>query len=425
MLSHDAHAAINVQNPTLGAASLSDVPDELEVIPVHLTADDGAPSRGLLYRLKGSKPRAGIHMMHPRTDQSTNYNIVPLALAGFAVLGRAGRWPNNDVSTIHEILLLDVAAGVKFLRRLGCEKVILLGNSGGSSLAAFYQAQAQAPAGQRLINTPAGDPCDLNGFELLPADGLALIGPHIGQGVLMARMIDASVTEEGNVLAVDRSLDLYDPANGFRDPPASSKYHPEFLNRYRAAQLARVARLDAIARDHIERQRLASEGVRGGSSVSLAELRQAEAEPLMVIHRTAADPAFVDLSIEPDDRVIGSYFSRKPHLENFGPNGFARYITPRAWLSTWSANSSRARTVDNLALQDSPQLVVHYAGDCGARMSDVEAMHQHARASDKQFRTVGMTDHFGFKLNKDGSVGSRATEGTQAVIDWALERFDI
>ncbi len=94
----------------------------------------------------------------------------------------------------------------------------------------------------------------------------------------------------------------------------------------------------------------------------------------MIVYRTEADPAFVDLSIEPDDRAVFRDFSTRPDLENFGEAGFARYVTPRAWLSTWSALSSNARTLDNLSRVRQPLLIVHYSGDAATCMSEVQAM---------------------------------------------------
>jgi hypothetical protein len=52
-------------------------------------------------------------------------------------------------------LILDVAAAVKRLRQAGCEKVVLLGMSGGSSVAPFYQRQARTASPGRLTDTPA------------------------------------------------------------------------------------------------------------------------------------------------------------------------------------------------------------------------------------------------------------------------------
>src|SRR5277367_5134977 len=219
-MAKEAEAVANVQNPTTANFLLSEVPQDIEYVPVGITTADGARTKGLFYHRKGSKPKVGVHIMHPRTDQSQNYNILPLAAAGYGVLGRASRWPNNDVATVHELLLLDIAAGVKYLREeRGCESVVLLGNSGGASLAAFYQAQATAAPGTRLTHTPAGDPLDLNQYDLPPADAIVIVGGHVGQGRLLGKMIDAAVVDENDPLVSDSSLDIYDPANGFRIAP--------------------------------------------------------------------------------------------------------------------------------------------------------------------------------------------------------------
>lgn len=419
----DSHAA-GVQNPVSARRALSEVADDISLTPVEIRAADGAISKGCLYRLKGHRPRTGIHLMHPRTDQSSNYNIEPLARAGFAVLGRAGRWPNNDVATIHERLLLDMAAGIDFLHQSGCEKVVLLGNSGGSALAAFYQAQAEVAPGERLRSTAAGDELDLNSFDMPAADGLAFIAPHVGQGKVLGKMLDASVTAEGDPFATDPGLDMYDPANGFAIPPSPVRYDPSFIAHYRAAQLRRVERIDSIARAHIERQRSAIGDLeRLGVKATLAQRRAALIEPHMIIHRTCADPAFVDLGIEPDDRRVGSYFSNRPDIENFGPDGFARYITPRAWLSTWSANASRASTIDNLALCTAPLAIVHYRGDCGTRVDEAQAMFDRSGSADKTLSFVRDADHYGFAIRPAALPKERTEAGTAHLLAWVCNRF--
>jgi hypothetical protein len=405
---------------------LDQVPDTLSVTPVDMVAEDGAFSRGLLYAPRATRPRVGVHLMHPRTDQTQHYSILPLARAGCAVLGHAGRAVNNDTATVHEPLLLDVAAGVRHLREeVGCEIVLLLGSSGGAPLAAFYQWQAAATPPSRLAQTPAGDQFDLNGFALPPADGVILLGGHLGEGELLLKWIDPSVYDERDPLSVDPALDMYDAMNGFQTPPKPSAYSADFIAEYRGAQRARVARLDAFARQVIGAQRVSRKLLADPDPrldpVTLA--RQSGAGWHMVLYRTTADPAFLDPSIDPDDRLPASYFSFRPDLENYGTNGFARVLTPQAWLSTWSGLSSRVRTVDGLASFDDPLLIVHYAGDAGCRLSEAEAMLESSASPDKSLQIVRNADHYAFVINPDGSQGARTAEGTDHIVTWVKERY--
>src|SRR5690606_11137286 len=90
--------------------AVASIGPDVEREPVDLVAEDGGVSRGVLYTPRGTRPTVGVHLMHPRTDQSRNYNVPPLVAAGYAVLARAGRWVNNDIDPEHERLLPDVAA---------------------------------------------------------------------------------------------------------------------------------------------------------------------------------------------------------------------------------------------------------------------------------------------------------------------------
>src|SRR5262249_12972449 len=126
--------------------------------------------------------------------------------------------------------------------------------SGGGPLAAFYCQQAASPAGGRIKTSPGGRPTGLGEAELPIPDGLILISAHLGQGRLMLNGIDPSVIEEADPLQTDEALTAFAPANGFRSPPESSSYAPEFLARYRAAQQARVERIDAFAKALVARK---------------------------------------------------------------------------------------------------------------------------------------------------------------------------
>src|SRR5207245_7685829 len=108
--------------------------------------------------------------------------------------------------------------------------------------------------------------------------------------LLMQGLIDPAVVDEHAPLLTDRTLDMFNPDNGYEPVPLPSHYSPEFLTRYREAQRARVARLDALARTHVDRQRGAQTAERANnfSSRPAAEqrnLRESDAlEGLMVIY---------------------------------------------------------------------------------------------------------------------------------------------
>jgi hypothetical protein len=103
--------------------------------------------------------------------------------------------------------------------------------------------------------------------------------------------------------------------------------------------------------------------------------------------------------------------------------GFAHYLSPRAWLSTWSAISSRASMLDCLPGVTVPTFFVHYAGDIFVRMTDFRQMVAAAGAADVSSTVVPHADHYGREIRDDGSLGARVTTGTAAVRDWLLERF--
>jgi pimeloyl-ACP methyl ester carboxylesterase len=400
------------------------------VDPVDLVAADGARSTGLLYRPVGGGARVGVHLLHPRTDQSRNYNVPPLVAAGCTVLARGGRSVNNDSDTVHEELLLDVAAGVTRLRDEGCDRVVLLGNSGGAPLAAFYQATAETPPAERREPNPSLTRVDLRTATLPPADALVSVGGHLGEGITLGRMIDASVVDESDPLSTEPAFDIYDPANGFRLPIQQTRYEPEFVEIVRAAQLARVGRIDSIARAALDAAESARAGLEGmadpvDAPARLLVERRAESRRYLVVHRTLADPAFVDVTIEPDDRVAGFDAHPRPDLQNQRQAGFAHLLSPRAWLSTWSAVSSHADTVACVARISVPTLVVHYAGDIFCRLGDAQRLADACGAVDKQFTVVRRADHYGREIRADGTFGDRTTEGTRAVVDWLTPRVGL
>src|SRR5205085_4496835 len=105
------------------------------------------------------------------------------------------------------------------------------------------------------------------------ADALLLVAAHRGQGRVVEEAIDPSVVDENDPLATDPCLDMYAPENGFVEPPAWSTYDPAFVTEFRAAQRARVERIDAIARAHVARK---SEATAESDAAGFAERPFAE-----------------------------------------------------------------------------------------------------------------------------------------------------
>jgi hypothetical protein len=381
-------------NPYLSVEFTGDPPRGTTVEALGLVSEDRANSHGFLWLPAGPRPSTVLAFMHPRADFTRHYAVPSLLSAGYAVLTQNSRTVGNDAMLVHEQILLDVAAGVRRLRDLGFRTVILVGNSGGGSLYTFYIAQAHVAQGQRLTDTVAGDAFDLNHFTMPRVDGVVYLAAHPGEGLFLLHAIDPSVTDEDDPVTCDPALDMYNAANGFKAPPEESRYNAEFLRRYRAAQHARVERIDARSRALVALRRDARTRV-GANLQDVAAWRQAMAVTFMTVYRTEADPRYTDLSLDPSDRDYGSIFGYRPDIINYGPFGFARVVTPEAWLSTWSGLSSRASIPANGARVDVPALVIDYSADNSCFASDAKDIHDSLATSDKSLISVP-GDHYGF-----------------------------
>ena len=384
-----------------------------------LRAHDFRQIRALLWSGPGPiEKKVGVVVIHPRVDFTQHYAIPRLVDAGFAVLAAQTRHVHSDLFAVHEEMVLDVDACVRHLRdRRGIEKVVLFGNCGGASLVAFYQAQARLAASDRLAETPAGDATHFATATMTPADAMIYVAPHRGQGKVLLACIDPSVADESDPLSVTSALDMYDPANGFREPPAWSEYEDGFLARFREAQVARVARLDARAREAVARRNAAARE----TDRTLEARRRAVHDPVMTVFRTMANPAFVDRRIDPSTRDYGSLLSERPDLMNFAAFGLARTVTPRAWLSTWSGLSSNADLVANVAKIREPTLLVAAASDREVFPRDIAAIERAVASEDKQVASVDGARHY-----FEPAPGEKESPHVDALMDlvvpWIRER---
>ena len=393
-----------------------DVPDGTVTRNVVLRTADNAAVTGSLY-LRG-KPDTVVCVMHPREFMACHYLIPDIVESGCAAWSQGSRSIGNDLRLEHELALIDVAAGLSFLRSHGFKNIVLLGNSGGASLYAFYVQQSSLDGSRRLARTPGGRPTNLDALAMPEIDGFVFVAPHPGQGVLLMGCIDPSVEDERDPLSIDPALDALDSRNGFAEPPAPAKYAPEFLKRYRAAQRARVEKLDGIAKNLIAARMNARKKAKDGGGEKLRRL--GAHTPIMTVWRTDADPRCFDPSIDPSDRAYGTLWGRDPRASNYGAVGFARNCTPEAWLSTWSGLSSNAALANTVPSIQQPTLLIEYTGDVSTFPNDIREIFAAIGASQKSHLRV-RGDHHGRALAKDEELG-RNIAGAKAR-DWLREHF--
>jgi hypothetical protein len=387
------------------------------VTSVHeLATFDGAKVHGVLHRVASST--TVVTLMHPRQSLTHHPMVAWLLQSGVSVWTQDSRSVNNDLNLVHEQALLDVAAGMTFLRAAGYEHIVTLGHSGGGTLYAFYIEQATLEPEFRIDITPAGRPIALAGADMPIPDGSIFMAPHPGQGKVLLSLIDPSVADENDPMSRIPELDMYDSANGFQTPPQESRYAADWLAEYRRAQYARVERIDqrahALAREVSEhRSAFAASG-------SIEDRRHSLAPRIITTYRTNADPRGIDLSLDRNDRPYGSLFGARPDLINYGLVGFGRLTTPDAWLSTWSAISTNADFVRCAAGIHLPTLYLTFSGDQAAFPSDVQRMFDSIATPDKQLASVP-SQHFGQPLRPGEPTGYELA--ARQIQPWLTDRF--
>jgi pimeloyl-ACP methyl ester carboxylesterase len=305
-----------------------------------------------------AEPRTAFIAVHYNLDFARHYLAPLLAARGYGFLGWNTRFCGREAYFQLDRALDDVAVGVRWLRERGAETVVLLGNSGGGSLMAAYDAEASGRD------------------ELPPGNLYVSVAAHPGRPDVLTNWLDPSVTDELDPASTDPALDMYAAENG---PP----YDTEFVARYRAAQRARNARI---------------------SDWCLAELERLERagvpDRLFTVARTWADLRFVDPSLDPSERPTPACYRGDPARANRSPEGIGMVNTLRTWLAMWSLEHSQCRSSEYLGLIETPALVVQAAGDAGVFPSDAQAIFDGLAASDKQLVTLP-GDHY-FRAERDG-----------------------
>jgi pimeloyl-ACP methyl ester carboxylesterase len=336
----------------------------------------------------GRKPKVAMIATHYQIDFSEHYLADYMATRGIGFLGWNTRFRGFESSFLLDHALVDIGVGVRWLREVeGIETVILLGNSGGGSLMAAYQANA---VDQHV--TPLDGMRPAAGLDDLPAaDGYVASAAHPGRPEVLTAWMDAAVVDENDAVTTHPDLDLFDERNG---PP----YDAEFVARYRAAQVARNEFITDWAEGELARVRAAGFSDR----------------PFTVM-RTWADPRMVDPSLEPTNRPANMCYARIPVKANRSTHGIAAACTLRNWLGLWSLRHAHTRAEPHLARINCPALVLNADQDTGVFPSDAKRIYDALGSADKTLQSID-TDHY------FTTPGARS-EKADIVAKWITKRW--
>ena len=349
---------------------------------------------GILLRPVGRPSTTLMIFMHP----ASTLQLLPVPRAmvqsGAHVLCAASRYAKNDTALIMEKVVLDLGAYVRHAKTVwGYERIVLVGWSGGGSLAMFYQSEAESPT---VTHTPAGDPVDLTAAGLIPADAVVFQAAHLSRGHLLAESIDPSVRDESNPDDRDMELDLYAADNPHQPP-----YSADYVRRFRRAQLERVRRITATVKDTLE---------------SLKRRNTGEVERGFVVHRTLADPRFLDPALDPNDRRPRWCYLGNPETVNTGPVGLARFSTLRSWLSQWSIDDANSNGLACVKRIGAPLLAMENSADDAVPQPHTRMLFDAATSRDKTMRVIHGATHY------YAGQPELLVEATRLIRSWLAER---
>jgi len=362
---------------------------------VYGSIDDAIVLQG--QHIRGTYPSdTALIVMHPVGAPAWLPVFAQLARAGHHIVACATRYSSGDAPLEMENAVLDLGACVRHTKeKLGYRKVLLLGWSGGGSLMAGYQAEAEKPVIQL---SACGEETPLAGADLIPGDAIMLVASHRSRHRLLTGQIDPSVLDELDPDKRDPELDIYDPAN-----PNQPPYSAEFLERYRAAQIARNRTISEWARE-----KLATLKAGGGE----------HDEFCFVVHRTMADPRWVDPTVDPNQRKPNWTYLGAPRVVNQSASALGRFNSLRGWLSQWSYDYAQFDSVDSGPRISVPGMVMTAGADDACPPEHTELMFDAMGSADKVKVTIDHANHY--FTGPDGK--SHLSQAVNVMSRWMAER---
>ena len=334
--------------------------------------------------------------MHPIGGTGKLPVMTYFAEQGMHVIGADSRYRGVDNALIMEKVVTDLGAIVRYAREtLGYRKVVLLGWSGGGALSSFYQAQAESPT---VTSSPCGTGPDLTKADLIPADAVVFMAAHVSRHGTLTEWMDASITDETDPYDRDPDLDIFSGKSG---PPFSD----EFVERYRAAQIARNRRITAWVKDKL---------------AFLKSSGRENEEFAFTVHGTMADPRWLDPAIDPNDRKANWCYMGDPKIVNMSPVGLARASTLRSWLSQWSYDDANGDGPRCAASITKPVLVINNTADDACTPSHSQRLFDGVAHDDKELHHIEGATHY---YQSQPELGRQSVAVVQ---DWLQRKgFDV
>ena len=337
------------------------------------------------------EPKTLFCFMHPAASMAMLPYPISLARAGLHVLMCQSRY-TNDSALVMEKCIKDLATYISYAKtKLGYEKIVLVGWSGGGSLSVFYQSQATLPSTQRVTF-----PIDLSNVELPKANALIVIAAHASRARILTECLDPSIYmfRRGDNVEMDaklQHLNLYGPKAP--QPPYTTSY----LQEFRKEQIARSLRITKWCRKQV---------------------KNGNPGACFLLDGTMADPRWLDFTCDandrPDERIC---YLGDPEVANDMPTGLARFSSALSWLSQFSYHDTNADAVRHMKnINDISVVVIENGADNGCPVPHPTDVFNACASNDKSYKRINGARHY-----YDGQT-DKLLESVQFVLNWLRER---
>ena len=308
---------------------------------------------------------------HYQIDFSEHYLADYMATRGIGFLGWNTRFRGFESSFMLDHALVDIGVGVRWLREVqGVETVVLLGNSGGGSLMAAYQAQAVHPH-----VTPLEGMRPAAGLTDLPAaDGYVASAAHPGRPDVLTAWMDASVVDENDPIATDSELDLFDPKQwpalqrGLHHPLPVGTGRPQQRDHRLGGTRAQTGPRGRLLRPPVHRHAHLGRsadgrphtGTQQAPAKPVLRRRPGEGQPVGARHRRGVHVAQLARHVEPAACADAGRTASGPH--RLPRAGDQRRTGHRRLPVRRPAHLRRAGEQRQVAVRDRHRPLLHHAG---------------------------------------------------------------